>query len=121
MAACRRSIALLESRLGDELTVTRPTRREDDSNGHKTDAVAHEPAVTVVTDTPPDTVPDVRGMSVRDAVRRLVTLGVRARAAGDGFVVSQDPSPGTPIEPGAVCRLVLERGPARQAGRTDHP
>ena len=31
MAACRRSIALLESRLGDELTVTRPTRREDDS------------------------------------------------------------------------------------------
>ena len=32
MAACRRSIALLESRLGNKLAPTRPTRREDDSN-----------------------------------------------------------------------------------------
>jgi hypothetical protein len=31
MAACRRSIALLESRRGNELTPTRPTCREDDS------------------------------------------------------------------------------------------
>ena len=31
MAACRRSIALLESRLGNELTPMRPTCREDDS------------------------------------------------------------------------------------------
>jgi beta-lactam-binding protein with PASTA domain len=42
-------------------------------------------------------------------VRKLVTLGMHARASGDGIVVSQDPQPGAPLDPGTVCRLVLDR------------
>ena len=28
---------------------------------------------------------------------------------GDGFVVEQDPAPGTPVDVGAGCRVVLAR------------
>ena len=50
---------------------------------------ATEPVVSLVADGPPGTVPDLRGMSARDAVRKLVKLGLNARMSGDGFVVSQ--------------------------------
>jgi hypothetical protein len=52
-------------------------------------------------------------MSAREAVRKLVKLGMNARTSGDGFVVSQDPAAGTPIDAEAVCRLVLRRWPLR--------
>ena len=32
---------------------------------------------------------------------------------GDGVVTSQDPAAGAPVESVAVCRLTLERTPAR--------
>jgi hypothetical protein len=38
---------------------------------------------------------------------------MNARTSGDGFVVSQDPAAGTPIDAEAVCRLVLRRWPLR--------
>jgi len=38
-----------------------------------------------------------------------------AHLSGDGFVVSQDPRAGSVLEPGAVCRLVLNRWVARGA------
>jgi beta-lactam-binding protein with PASTA domain len=52
-------------------------------------------------------------MSAREAVRKLVKLGMSARASGDGFVVSQNPEAGTPIDAESVCRLVLQRWPLR--------
>jgi cell division protein FtsI/penicillin-binding protein 2 len=64
------------------------------------------------------TVPDLRGASARDAMRRLTALGLIVRMTGDGFVVSQQPPAGTPIEPGGVCRLVLARAAPRPAGAT---
>jgi cell division protein FtsI (penicillin-binding protein 3) len=67
------------------------------------------PTVSLIADGEPGTVPDLRGMSAREAVRKLVTLGMHARASGDGVVVSQDPQPGAPLDPGTVCRLVLDR------------
>lgn len=75
---------------------------------------ADQPIVSLVADGPAGTVPDLRGMSAREAVGRLARLGLSAQVAGDGFVVSQDPAPGEPLEPGRVGRLVL----SRQAGRT---
>jgi cell division protein FtsI (penicillin-binding protein 3) len=76
-------------------------------------AVDHEgaspPAVSLVTDGPAGTVPDLHGMSAREAVHRLARLGMNARVAGDGFVVSQDPAAGAPIDTQGVCRLVLQR------------
>jgi cell division protein FtsI (penicillin-binding protein 3) len=69
------------------------------------------PTVTLVSDGPPGTVPDVRGMSARDAVRKLVKLGMNATLSGDGFVVSQAPAPGEVFEAGSFCRLQLARNP----------
>jgi cell division protein FtsI (penicillin-binding protein 3) len=71
--------------------------------------------------TPAGTVPDVLGMSARDAMRRLVKVGLSARLVGDGFVVAQDPSPGSPIQEGGLCRLTLARTPARRAGGASQP
>jgi cell division protein FtsI/penicillin-binding protein 2 len=74
----------------------------------------------------PGTIPDLRGLSARDALRRLVKLGLNVRVSGDGSVVAQDPAPGTVLEPGSTCRLLLERvtlagQPAgHPAGRTAH-
>ena len=52
------------------------------------------PASRVVNDGPPGTMPDLQGLSARDALRRLVKLGLTRRVEGDGFVVAQDPPAG---------------------------
>jgi cell division protein FtsI (penicillin-binding protein 3) len=53
--------------------------------------------------------PDVRGMSARDAVAMLARLGVRPRIKGSGYVVDQQPVAGTPLDDAAVCDLRLAR------------
>ena len=83
----------------DEAATERPAR----------EAGPIQPTVSLVADAPPATVPDLRGMSARDAIRALVKLGMNAHASGDGVVVSQEPGAGAPLEPGTVCRLVLDR------------
>jgi hypothetical protein len=77
-------------------------------------AVRREPPiVSLVADGPAGAVPDLRGLSARDAMRELARLGLTARIDGDGVVVSQDPAAGSVLGPGGVCRLVLDRAPAR--------
>lgn len=56
-------------------------------------------------------VPDLRGLSARDAMRSLAELGLRPRLRGVGMVIDQNPAPGQPLEPGTVCTLTLERDP----------
>ena len=68
-----------------------------------------DPAVNVVADHYVGMLPDLRGLSARDATQTLVRLGVIARVTGDGFVVSQDPPAGTPIEAVTVCSMTLQR------------
>ena len=75
---------------------------------------ATETSLKLIVDEPEGIVPDLRGLSAREAVRTLVRLGMTARVSGDGFVVSQDPAPGTPLESEGVCKLVLERMPAKR-------
>lgn len=82
---------------------------------------ASDPVVTLVADGPPGTVPDLRGMSAREAIRTLVKLGMNARISGDGFVVSQAPAAGAPIDGEAACRLVLDRGPSRHVATASRP
>ena len=61
--------------------------------------------------------PDLRGMSAREAVRELARLGLTARMQGTGVVVDQHPVAGSPLEAGATCTLVLNRRvAARPAG-----
>ena len=61
-------------------------------------------------------IPDVRGMSAREAVRELARVGLTTRMQGVGFVVEQQPPAGAPIEPGAPCTLVLSRVVPKEAG-----
>ena len=88
-------------------------RRDEESPAPVISAEAPAPFVNLVADEAPGTVPDLRGMSGRDAVRRLVTLGLSPHVTGDGLVVSQDPLPGALFDEGDVCRLLLDRDPGR--------
>lgn len=56
--------------------------------------------------------PDLRGMSAREAIRELARAGLTAKMQGTGVVVEQDPPAGSPFEPGATCTLVLHRRPS---------
>ncbi len=60
-------------------------------------------------------VPDLRGMSARDALRVLGKIGMSGQLVGVGYVVAQRPAPGSPIERGGSCRLSLDRQPSREA------
>jgi membrane peptidoglycan carboxypeptidase len=53
--------------------------------------------------------PDLRGLSARDAARILAQVGVAARLLGDGLVLDQEIPPGTPIDQGLSCLLRLHR------------
>ena len=65
--------------------------------------------------------PDLRGLSAREALRVLTKIGLTARLAGNGVVTSQTPAPGTPIEPGMACELKLERTPVALASLAVEP
>ena len=60
----------------------------------------------------PNVVPDLRGMSGRDALRALAQVGLTARLQGIGVVVDQQPPAGSPLERGASCLLILTRTPS---------
>ena len=64
---------------------------------------------------PAGTMPDVRGLSGRDAVRVLARVGVEARLTGDGFVAAQAIPPGAVLTPGRACALSLRRDVAGAA------
>ena len=60
--------------------------------------------------------PDLRGLSAREALRRLARpADVGAPAGSAVVVISQSPAPGTPLDPAATCTLVLDRHPKRLA------
>jgi cell division protein FtsI (penicillin-binding protein 3) len=66
-----------------------------------------------------DVMPDLRGLSARDALRKLTRLGLATRLTGDGFVLEQAPAAGTLLIPGASCTLKLGRqSPSGAAGVT---
>ena len=52
--------------------------------------------------------PDLRGMTIRRAVKLLHRSGVRCHLHGSGLAVAQEPPPGYPLEPGVVCVVKFE-------------
>lgn len=54
-------------------------------------------------------VPDVRGLSAREAVSTLESLGYDVSLKGEGFVHTQSPAPRTPLGPGHTIELRLTR------------
>lgn len=68
------------------------------------------PAVVALPSHATDTgIPDLTGMSAREALRELARLGLSARMQGAGVVVRQDPPAGSPLDAGTTCTLVLKR------------
>ncbi|MFN2633587.1 MAG: penicillin-binding protein [Thermoanaerobaculia bacterium] len=64
-------------------------------------------------------IPDVAGLSARQALALFARMGVAVRLHGAGFVTSQSPSPGAPFRPGDVATLNLSESVpsvARAAG-----
>jgi cell division protein FtsI (penicillin-binding protein 3) len=64
--------------------------------------------------TPAGQMPDLRGLSAREALRTLTRIGLTTRINGDGFVVGQAPEAGAVLLPGAFCVLNLGRRPPIQ-------
>ena len=60
--------------------------------------------------------PDLRGMSAREANRALTSLGMTGRLNGDGFVLEQSPAAGSAAIPGTACVLTLGRQPPLRTG-----
>lgn len=67
------------------------------------------PVLTPVAAGSPVTVPDLRGMSGRDAVMTMANLGVEVRLFGTGVVVNQEPAAGTPLDAVAASTVWLDR------------
>ena len=59
----------------------------------------------------PGTMPDLRGLGAREALRVLTRLGATARVVGAGFVMEHTPAPGMPLAAGDVSVLKLARRP----------
>ena len=62
-----------------------------------------------LSDVEPGVMPNLRGLSAREAVRRLGVSGLGIHVVGDGVVVRQQPSAGTEFDQGAVGTEWLER------------
>ena len=60
--------------------------------------------------------PDLRGLSAREALRTLTHIGLTARISGSGFVIDQSPEAGSLLVRGDACVLKLGRRPAAPAG-----
>ena len=76
-------------------------RRATDSTSPVTPIVVAGRRVRWPRDRPGTGLPDLTGMSAREALRELARLGLSARMQGAGVVVQQDPPAGAPLEPGA--------------------
>jgi cell division protein FtsI (penicillin-binding protein 3) len=97
------------------------TRREETPHEQPTSGPADPQAVVAVGASPSDStvVPELTGMSARDALRLLARLGVSTQLHGAGIVVDQRPSAGTAIESGLTATIWLGRqAPARPESST---
>jgi len=53
-------------------------------------------------------VPDVFGLTAREAVKIIKEYGYEVTISGVGRVIQQTPAAGSPVEPGIPCQLVLQ-------------
>ena len=66
-------------------------------------------------------VPDVRGLSAREALRVLSRFGLTVQLTGDGVVVDQNPPAGSLINRGMRSALQLERWPLVETNSQQSP
>ena len=61
-------------------------------------------------------VPDLRGLSIRQARRMLIESGLRSRIAGSGTVLRQDPAPGRKVSRGSTVSIRCGMSRKREGG-----
>ncbi|WP_256729198.1 penicillin-binding protein [Treponema parvum] len=74
-------------------------------------SLAHSGRVSIKDTSPAvlgTTLPDFKGMSKRDLIPILERKDLQVRISGTGWVVSQEPPPGTPVTQGMNIELTLE-------------
>jgi cell division protein FtsI (penicillin-binding protein 3) len=88
--------------------------RHDQPAGETSARQVRLPAVlpTAAATALPGVMPDLRGMSAREAAGLLARLGMTPRLTGHGFVLDQMPLAGTPLVRGTAADLTLGRRPA---------
>lgn len=75
--------------------------------------IVNAPVAPMVTDASGESVvPNVRGLSAREALRVLGRAGLVTRVSGDGVVMTQSPAAGAPLDRGAIISLQLKRSGA---------
>lgn len=85
-------------------------RAGSDSGGMAARPVIQRPVEASASEPQPDgLMPDLRGLSAREALRVLTRFGLTARMKGSGFVAEQAPAAGTPLGTDEVCELTLRR------------
>ena len=62
--------------------------------------------------------PDLRGLSMREARERLGALGIPWDPRGSGWVVGQDPAPGTPLSQVSLCAVEFSTRRAESINET---
>ncbi len=77
-------------------------------------AFERQPVITRVGGRP--VMPDMTGLSLREAIRLANDLGMYMTPQGDGMVVAQLPLPGEFVEPGRPLTLQLQRHPPAPRG-----
>ena len=77
---------------------------------------AKEPSKTRIDD--PRLMPDLRGLSLREAALVAARHGLSVEIHGQGVVFGQTPLPGTPLEPGMTCSLDLSPGHGGSGARS---
>jgi hypothetical protein len=90
-----------------------PIMRAEMASGDEVTAVAPPLRLVSLDDGPAAArvMPSLHGRSLRGAMAELAAFDVALEVQGRGVVASQSPAPGTPMEPGMTCRLILA-GPA---------
>jgi cell division protein FtsI (penicillin-binding protein 3) len=73
---------------------------------------------SMATETAAGVMPDLRGLTLRQALTALTPRGVRVELAGRGRVTQQSPAPGELLSDDAVARLTLAPTAMRVAHRT---
>jgi cell division protein FtsI/penicillin-binding protein 2 len=86
-----------------------PARPQDRSSAQRRAPARRPPPVTLPAGGAPGPglLPDLRGLSAREAIVALASRGCRPRIEGRGIVVEQDPPGGAPVSAGGPCRVRL--------------
>jgi cell division protein FtsI/penicillin-binding protein 2 len=85
-------------------------RRPPDANAPTpASGPAEPPSVLPASASAAPVVPDLTGLSGREAVRMLAMLGLPVQVVGNGLVTDQRPLPGTPVVAAVSARVWLDR------------